>query len=379
MAGSVAVFAAMVLVLESGGVYQWAQRLELGPERAVALPVTYALHRGLGWMGLEGLRHDQLATLARSGWSDDAALVAASKAGPDEPAVVVRDVFSMPSAATVTAGAKIETPAVKPVVHTPMLPLKPMAGDPPLVSVLPKIPSVRPDKTRTVALAGDSMMAVGLSSTILREAPMYKNLAIVKTFKSGTGLARPEVFNWQSEYPAMLKSATLNHAKPDIILVAIGANDGQGFVEDSVTYPFGTPAWQALYERRVEAFLQMLEADGAKVVWIGLPPMKSESYNSRIAVVNRIDYAVVKASGQATGQAIWFSSAGLVGDASGRFQDFGQVRGATARLRQPDGIHLSDDGAVLLTSKLLPWLARQEAASAAVPNEKETASFEGSR
>jgi hypothetical protein len=324
-------------------------------------------------MGLEGLRSGELNTLARSGWSDDPVAVAASKTGPDEPAVVVRDVFLMPSAATVTASAKIDTPAVKPVVHTPMLPLKPMAGDPPLVSVLPKIAAVRPDKTRTIALAGDSMMAVGLSSTILREAPMYKDLAIVKTFKSGTGLARPEVFNWQSEYPAMLKSAAPNNAKPDIVLVAIGANDGQGFVADSVTYPFGTPAWQAIYERRVEAFLQMLESDGAKVVWIGLPPMKSGAYDERIALVNRIDYAVVKASPQA----IWFSSAGLVGDANGRFQDFGQVHGSTARLRQADGIHLSDDGAVLLTSKLLPWLAKQEAAAPSVPSEKVTASLEG--
>jgi hypothetical protein len=215
------------------------------------------------------------------------------------------------------------------------------------------------------------MMAVGLSSTILREAPAYKDLAFVKTFKSGTGLARPEVFDWGSEYPAMLKGA-----KPEIVLVAIGANDGQGFVESGVTYPFGTPEWQAIYQRRVQVFLNMLESSGAKVVWIGLPPMKSGAYDSRIALVNRIDYAVVKASPQA----IWFSSAGLVGDANGRFQDFGTVHGATTRLRQPDGIHLSDDGAVLLTSKLLPWLAKQEsAAPVVVPVEKETASLEAKR
>jgi hypothetical protein len=373
MVGSVAVFAALALVLESGGLYQWAQRLELGPERTVALPLASRLHRGLGWLGLERFRRSELVTLARAGWSDDPEALAEAKRRADEPAVVVRDVFTMPSAKTGTEVVRGETAAVKPVVRTPMLPLKPMAGDPPLVSVLPKIAGVQVNRTRTVALTGDSMMAVGLSSAILREASAYKDLAIVKTYKSGTGLARPEVFNWQSEYPAMLKSA-IKDAKPDVVLVAIGANDGQGFVEDGVTYPFGTPEWQAIYQRRVQAFLDMLEADGAKVVWIGLPPMKSGVYDSRIALVNRIDYAVVSASPQA----IWFSSAGLVGDASGHFQDYGQVRGTTTRLRQADGIHLSDDGAVLLTSKLLPWLAKQEAVSV-VPNEKETASLEGSR
>jgi hypothetical protein len=198
-----------------------------------------------------------------------------------------------------------------------------------------------------VVLAGDSMMAVGLSSTLLREAPKHKDLVLVKAFKSGTGLARPEVFDWQAEYPAMLAGA-----KPDVVVVAIGANDGQGFVDGGVTYPFGTAGWKAIYQARVEAYLQMLEADGATVVWLALPPMKSDAYDARAAVVNQIDYAVVKASPRA----VWFSTAGLLGDAKGKFQDYGQVHGATARLRQEDGIHLSDAGAALVADKLMPWL-----------------------
>jgi hypothetical protein len=372
MAGSVSVFVALALLLESGGLYQWAQRLDLGPVRSVAMPVTGALHRGLERVRLERFRHAEIVALARVGWSDDPEAIA--EAHVEKPIAGGTVVETKPMVNGVFGPAPEVTTVVPEatVPKTPTLPLKPMAGDPPLMSSLPPIAAVGVDKTRTVALAGDSMMAVGLSSTILRELPNYKDLSVVKTFKSGTGLARPEVFNWQREYPAMLKNA-----KPEVVLVAIGANDGQGFVEDGVTYPFGTEAWQAIYQRRVQAFLEMLEEGGAKVVWIGLPPMKSGVYDARIALVNRIDYAVVSASPQA----IWFSSAGLVGDASGRFQDFGQVRGATARLRQADGIHLSDDGAVLLTAKLLPWLAKQETAPIVVPvvpivKDKETASVE---
>ncbi len=359
MAGSVAMFAALALVLESGGVYEWAQRLELGPERTVALPVASELHRGLSWTGLERARKGELTGLARVGWSDDPEAVEDAEAR-----------LKMDLTPGLPAGRRLDCPPVvvksgvpapalplKTEVKTPDVPLKPMLGDPPLTSALPEIKAVPAGGTRRIALAGDSMMAVGLSSTLLREAPKYKDLELVKTFKSGTGLARPEVFDWQSEYPAMLKDA-----KPEIVLVAIGANDGQGFVENGVTYPFGTDGWKDIYQRRVQAFLAMLEADGATVVWVGLPPMKSGVYDAKIALVNRIDYAVVSASPHA----IWFSSAGLIGDANGRFQDYGQVRGATARLRQADGIHLSDDGATLLTAKLLPWLAKQESAPAPV-------------
>jgi hypothetical protein len=349
---AMAAFVGLALVLESGGLVDWAQRLELGPERTVAVPVVEGLHRGLAWMRLERVRRGELVELARVGWSDDpAALAEVNVAAPVRPATV----------AVVKSEAAV-APRVDAVVVTPRRVLRPMVGDPPLVSALPVLVPVEAGKKRTVVLAGDSMMAVGLSSTLLREASEYNDLELVKAFKSGTGLARPEVFDWRTEYPAMLKDA-----HPDVVLVAIGANDGQGFVDDHVVYPFGTEGWKAIYQERVQAYLDLLEAGGATVVWLGLPPMKSDIYDERIALVNRIDYAVVSASPKA----IWFSTAGIVGDEGGRFQDYGQVNGKMARLRQGDGVHLSDDGAVLVAAKLLPWLAaKQSAAPAAVSPEQ---------
>src|ERR1700761_2958542 len=76
MALALGVFAALALVLESGGLFDWAQRLDLGPERSVALPVTSALHRGVQKLGLERARHNALLELARVGWSDDPQLLA---------------------------------------------------------------------------------------------------------------------------------------------------------------------------------------------------------------------------------------------------------------------------------------------------------------
>jgi|GEM_PF-887501 len=370
LAAGLFAFVAGTLLLESGGLYEWAQRLELGPERTVLLPVAGRLAGALARTGIEQRRQQALAELARLGWSDDPAAIAAQAAQAESQPLAPPPSPPTPptQSPTLTLGAQLSpqptasTPvATKPTTPpepSPVAALVPLHGDPPLLSHLPDLPPVPPGKTRTVALAGDSMMAVGLSSTLLREAPRYRNLALLKTFRSGTGLARPEVFDWRAEYPAMLGGA-----RPDVVLVAIGANDGQGFVEAGATYPFGSPGWRALYQRRVQAFLDMLESGGATVVWVGLPPMKSGAYDARIALVNRIDYAVVSASAHA----IWFSTGGLLGDAQGRFQDFGPVHGRTARLRQPDGVHISDDGAQLVVTRLLPWLARQQTSSTAEP------------
>ena len=347
LAAGLCVFAATALLLDSGGLYSWAQSLDLGPERAVALPAATLLHNALAGLGIERERQLALASLARIGWTDDpgAMVIVNAPPTPHETAAIQK----RGSAAGVVKGPN---PPMNISVPQPKHPVQlPLSGAPPLNSTLPAIPAVIAGHQRTVALAGDSMMAVGLSSTILRQSSHYKSLSFISVFKSGTGLARPEVFDWQTAYPAMLK-----HAKPDVILVAIGANDGQGFVDGGVTYPFGTEGWQSVYQERVEAYLQMLQADGAKVIWIGLPPMKSDGYNKKIALVNRIHYTVVSASPNA----VWYSTGGTVGDTTGQFRDFGQIGNHAVRLRQSDGIHLSDDGASLIVEKLLPWLAKED-------------------
>jgi hypothetical protein len=349
-------FAAVLVVLDSGGIYSWASRLELGPKRTFALPVAGVLHRGLARLGLEQEREDALVGLARVHWSDDPARMAQAA----ELAEAERTPIGpppMPAPPEMSLGSDAAHAAVR--VKQQEL-IRVMEGAPPLVSKLPEIEGVGAGKMRSVALAGDSMMAVGLSPAMLRAAPKYGDLEMLKLFKSGTGLARPEVFDWQQEYPAMLAQA-----RPEFVIVAMGANDAQGFVENGVVYPFGSAGWQAIYQRRVQAYLEMLEADGATVVWLGLPPMRSEEYDAHVALINRIDATVVNASPHA----IWFSTAGVVGDQAGKFRDFGEVAGRTARLRQGDGIHLSDDGATLVADKLLPWLAAQALPAGAVPKQ----------
>jgi uncharacterized protein len=171
---------------------------------------------------------------------------------------------------------------------------------------------------------------------------------MVKVFRSGTGLARPEVFNWMDEYPAMLGAE-----KPDVVIVAIGANDGQGFVVDGKVLPYGSEGWQKVYQDRLASFLAMVSSTGARVVWVGLPPMRIPVYNQKIAAINRIAYTVVSQSPQAT----WWNPVSYVGDDSGGFREFATLpNGQSMRLRATDGIHLSDEGAGLLTNVLMKWL-----------------------
>ena len=338
LALTMAGFAAVCVLLESEGLASWANHLEIGRLRTVAVPATAAVARALHPLGVFQLRDGTLDNLARVGWSDDAARVAAVNAPANHDGPVA-------DGSTAKTLAKAPTPATL-GANTPVV------RDVPRVTSLTPLPPVEAGKTRVVALAGDSMMAVGLSSELMREAANDPRLRIVKAFRSGTGLARPEVFDWMTEYPAMLGAE-----KPDVVLVAIGANDGQGFVVDGKVLAFGSEGWSKVYQQRVADYLAMVGAGGARVVWVGLPPMRSASYDDKMAAINKVAYTVVS---QSPG-AVWWNPVSYVGDEAGRYREYSAT--GNVRLRQADGVHLSDEGAGLLTGALLKWLDPPAAAS----------------
>ena len=331
LAAVMAGFVVTILVLESDALRTWAERLDVGPKRAGAVQVTAAVHRALAPLGVEQVRKESLAGLDRLGWSDDPARLMAAKE-------------RVAGASCVAAPAGNFVPAT----------IVPVRANVPVVASVPTITKLAPlappeqGKPRVVVLVGDSMMAVGLGNMLLRQTADNENVRVIKAFRSGTGLARPDVFDWMQEYPAMIGSE-----KPDAVVVAIGANDGQGIVDDGKALPFGSDAWVKTYQQRTTDFLDMLTQNGAHVVWVGLPPMRSGAYNEKTAEINRIAYSAVSRNAQAT----WWNPQPYIGDGAGGFREMETTAdGKTTRLRATDGIHLSDDGAALLTPALMEWL-----------------------
>jgi len=327
-------FALTILLLESEALATWADRLDVGPARSAAVQVTAALDRTLRPLGFERVREDGLDGLDRLGWTDDPARLLAA-----------REKYLGRAA---SPGSACTAPTRIPDAGALSAANAPLASAVPRLTALTPLPPAAQGQPRVVALVGDSMMAVGLSDILLRETADDRNLRVIKAFRSGTGLARPDVFDWMQEYPAMI-----GNQQPGAIIVAIGANDGQGFVDHGKTLAFGSDAWVRAYRQRTADFLDMLTQNGARVVWVGLPPMKSGSYNSRAAEINRIAYTVVSLNPHAA----WWNPQPYIGDESGAFRELLTAPdGKTTRLRAADGIHLSDEGAALLAPALIHWL-----------------------
>ncbi len=366
MAGLIG-FLVVIMLLDSGGLAQWARRLEIGPLRRVAVPVTTKINQTLRPLGIDPLRHVLLADLARLHWTRDRAaqLAASQPISPAAPTAACAPLIPAQSMATtppttplmIAAAHRSIAPitpgnAKAPPTATP--PLSPILRNLPLHTSLPPLAPLPPGvHRRTIALVGDSMMAVGLSDMVLRQTANNPAVRVIRAFRSGTGLARPDVFNWMTEYPAMIGK---HH--PNLIIVAIGANDAQGYVDHTgKILPYGTPAWIASYRARLTKFLAMLQASSQQVLWIGLPPMQQPGYAARMRELNRITATVVAADPHAA----WWNPAPLIGTQAGQFRALGPAsddKGAPiVHLRQPDGIHLTDDGAGLLTAQIIPWFA----------------------
>lgn len=363
LAWLLASFVVVGILLESGGLATWAERLDIGPLRSIAQPTTAALSDRLRKLGIGELRPRVLAGLARL--QRDEPPAAASKLVADVQAPARCDSTAVHDSLVpnlLTPGRPAvpspwlmawSAPAVSRIAGqhdgaAPTASLGAIGGSLPAAATLDALPPVASGQTRTVALVGDSMMAVGLSDNLLRGIARHKELRAIRAFRAGTGLSRPDTFDWMQQYPQML-----GESKPDAIIVAIGANDGQSFVQDGKVLEFGSDAWIAAYRDRLNRFVDLLTRDGAQVIWIGLPPMRIAKYDARMSLINRLAYDTVSQREHVT----WWNAGTLIADPQGQFREYAQrPDGSSVRLRAGDGIHLSEDGAGLLAPPLLAWL-----------------------
>jgi len=198
-----------------------------------------------------------------------------------------------------------------------------------------------------IALTGDSMMAVSFGPNLAKLIEKNSQLKVIRAYKSGTGLSRPDVFNWLVEYPKMLAGRS-----PSIVVCAIGANDAQGFEVNKKVIPFGTSAWEEEYARRAQTFIELMLKNGAKVYWVLLPHMRSPVYSQKMQNLNKF----LQEQFKGIPNLIFLTPDPLmVGKPVQSYVEFSPGENQKMdRLRGDDGIHLSEMGGKRLAQGI--WL-----------------------
>jgi len=120
-------------------------------------------------------------------------------------------------------------------------------------------------------VCGDSMVKT-VARSLTREFAAFPSIRMSQLISIGTGLARPDVFDW----PAKLKEAAAD--RPAAVVIMLGANDGQNLrtAQGSVVTE-GTPEWTTEYAGRVAALLAQARTAGAEhILWVGMPDMREK-------------------------------------------------------------------------------------------------------
>lgn len=158
-----------------------------------------------------------------------------------------------------------------------------------------------------------------------------------------TGLTRPDYYNW----PAELQK-DLNSIDPQVVVIMMGANDPQDF-PGPPDVAYGTPQWDQMYAQRVRQFMAEATSKGAKVIWVGMPPMQDPTLNQKMQNINSIDQAQAAQNPNVD----WMPSWNLLGGPQGVFQPYLEENGQEVNVREPDGVHIAPGGGEILSQAVM--------------------------
>ena len=173
---------------------------------------------------------------------------------------------------------------------------------------------------------------------------------VIDDWKGSTGLVRPDFFDW----PARIEQDMAEH-DPDVVVLGFGGNDTQNLTTDDGILQLGTPEWEAEYQRRIGEVLDLIEAPGRTVYWIGLPLTTSDAIETLRPVLSRALRAEAK-------DRPWVhlidTRDALAPDGTFTSQLPGDD-GELVTTMAPDQIHPSLEGGVRIVREFLPQLREE--------------------
>ncbi len=198
-------------------------------------------------------------------------------------------------------------------------------------------PIQQPSASRPLVLLkiGDSLgeeLGFGLRDVV----GSYPYVHVLQEAVGDSGLARPDFYNW----PVHL-AAELRQFHPAAVVVLLGGDDGQDFVDRGRIVHFGTALWRSVYSSRVAQMMDEATAAGARVLWVGLPIMSSPVLSAEMVQMNTIYAHEAALHAGVTFLATWRLFATAQGAYSAYLPD---ASGQTVLMRNPDGVHFSGAG-----------------------------------
>ena len=317
----------VALALDSEGLLAWARRLEVGRVQASFVRAISPVHAALSKVRADVPRR----------WAAEVREELARRTGGEGDPLLAEGWVAVAA-----------PPAPVQVAVLPAVVPEPIAMAPVELEAAPPPPEVVQTPGGGVLLLGDSMIAGSLGATLERTLSKSSGLLVTRAAQLGTGLARPDVYDWMKVVPALLQ-----RDRPRFVVVSIGANDATTLSEGEEQIEYGEPRWRQVYSARVEAMMRTLASEETRVLWLTLPPMKDKRLSARAAYLNSVFAHCAKRVPRVE----FLEVDVLVGDQQRQFATFVQGKdGRLQRYRLDDGVHLAPAGARAVAVWVRDWV-----------------------
>jgi uncharacterized protein len=314
-----------------------AERSPLGVRRTAALAVLRPLARLSTVLGLGGVEPAAERVLGRAHGRRTIPPIAGPRpldpAGPSAPGTVDPRRSLRPRLSP--------DPGVRPSAQAvPSYAVPAVAG--PLVH--------RPTKAHPLRIlaVGDSIgedLAIGLG----RALSGRRSFVLRTDARQATGLARPDYFDWAYQI-----AIDVRDFRPDVVVAAFGANDGQSFLAGGRGVRLGSPEWRRIYRRRVGRVMAEVAASGRPLIWVGMPPMGSRRLSQNMGMID----ALVRAEAPRHPGVTYVDSWRLFAGPGGGYSAYlSTPSGRKQLVRTSDGIHLTAAGLDRLANAVLRGMA----------------------
>jgi hypothetical protein len=196
-----------------------------------------------------------------------------------------------------------------------------------------------------VLVAGDSLIQE-VAASLVR---MSENLPmkVEYRYKVSSGLVNPNFFDW----PAELKRL-VGKFKPDVTVLMYGNNDHQLLTVGGQQAAIFSPEWLTEYRSRVVTMAGIPAGAGSRVLWIGMPIMRSDKFSLTARTFNQVFSGVCQDKGY------WYMDTyKLLSDQAGKYSLY--LPGPSGKLqamRAIDGVHFTQAGGDLVAGQIVKLL-----------------------
>ncbi len=138
-------------------------------------------------------------------------------------------------------------------------------------------------------------------------------------------------------------------ARPEVIVMMIGANEFESYVIEGEALPPGTDRWREVLADRADEAVAHWLAGGGHVYWWTTPAMRDERF-AAVAELNDVWHDTMAAWAPAGSM---LDSMEVLGDEAGNYRDeIVEDDGSVVPLRKEHGVHFFEVGADLLAAQL---------------------------